>query len=382
MGVPVVGKQHHGKANTSQSAAGKFGTISKRISRLRSGGRATLNHQQSLNTQEPTKNNPEHALGALSSGGTPSQSYIHPRRLSDLYQQLDPSAMGEVPLRRDKNYRSGALAASDRSDGRNQSQAKVRHVRRVLTRRTLGVLWPQSDLFRHSSWGGGKARSKHWCASQCEASEIALVLSPEEVKLGLSQLEFRDQLLVFVEGALGIRQGELGALRWVDCDFDNMNFSIQHSYYWRRGGHLKNTKTEASAKLLPMHASLKHALMEWRSQSLYNQPTDFVFPSERLKGSKPLDLASVLKKKIQPAFKKIGIKGVGWHTFRHTVGTMLAEMGEHQLMIRDYLRHANLHVTNKYLQATTTSKRLAQGKLVDAILPGGVLSASKSTLVH
>jgi hypothetical protein len=30
----------------------------------------------------------------------------------------------------------------------------------------------------------------------------------------------------------------------------------------------------------------------------------------------------------------------------------------------------------------TTSKRLAQGKLVDAILPGGVLSASKSTLVH
>jgi hypothetical protein len=160
------------------------------------------------------------------------------------------------------------------------------------------------------------------------------VLSPEEVKLGLAELEFRDQLLVFVDGALGIRQGELGALRWLDCDFDKMNFSVQHSYYWRRGGHLKNTKTEASAKLLPMHASLKHALLEWRSQSLYNQPTDFVFSSERLKGSKPLDLASVLKKKIQPAFKKIGIKGVGWHTFRHTVGAMLAEMGEHQLMIR------------------------------------------------
>jgi integrase len=131
-----------------------------------------------------------------------------------------------------------------------------------------------------------------------------------------------------------------------------------------------------------MHPSLKQALLEWRSQSLYNQPGDFVFPSERLKGSKPLDLASVLKKKIQPAFRRIGITGVGWHTFRHTVGTMLAEMGEHQLMIRDYLRHANLHVTNKYLQATTSSKRLAQGKLVEAILPGGVLSASKSTLIH
>jgi hypothetical protein len=51
-------------------------------------------------------------------------------------------------------------------------------------------------------------------------------------------------------------------------------------------------------------------------------------------------------------------------------------------MIRDYLRHSNLHVTNKYLQATTKSKRLAQGKLVDAILPGGVLSASKSNLIQ
>jgi hypothetical protein len=51
-------------------------------------------------------------------------------------------------------------------------------------------------------------------------------------------------------------------------------------------------------------------------------------------------------------------------------------------MIRDYLRHSNLHVTNKYLQATTKSKRLAQGKLVDAILPGGELSASKSNLIQ
>src|SRR5713226_3489279 len=122
-----------------------------------------------------------------------------------------------------------------------------------------------------------------------------------------------------------------------------------------------------------MHPTLKQALLEWRSQSLYNQLGDFVFPSERLKGSKPLDLASVLKKKIQPAFEEIGIAGVGWHTFRHTVGSMLAEMGEHQLMIRDYLRHSNLHVTNKYLQATSKTKRLAHDKLVDAFLPAGLL---------
>jgi integrase len=61
--------------------------------------------------------------------------------------------------------------------------------------------------------------------------------------------------------------------------------------------------------------------------------------------------------------------GVGWHTFQHTVGTLLAEMGEHQLTIRDYLRHSNLSVTNKYLQAASSTKRKAQDKLVEAILP-------------
>ena len=91
-----------------------------------------------------------------------------------------------------------------------------------------------------------------------------------------------------------------------------------------------------------------------------------MFPSERLQGIRPLDLASDLKKKIQPAFKPIGMTGVGWHTFRHSVGTMLAEMGEHQLTIRT-------HVTNKYPQATSKTKRLAQDKLVDAILPTGIL---------
>jgi hypothetical protein len=57
-------------------------------------------------------------------------------------------------------------------------------------------------------------------------------------------------------------------------------------------------------------------------------------------------------------------------------------MGEHQLTIRDYLRHSNLNVTNQYLQATSKTKRLAQQKLVDAILPTGSLSQSRSTLIH
>jgi integrase len=273
------------------------------------------------------------------------------------------------------------LRAAEVADG---TRAKVKCVLSALF--SHAVRWefcghnPISSGIQVGS--GGKRGPSTGVRVSAKRQEAPLVLSPEQVKLGLTKLGFRDQLLVFLDGALGTRRGELGALRWSDCNFDGMSFSVQHSYYWRRGGHLKATKTEASAKVLPMHLALKDALLEWKSQTEYKGPGDFVFPSLRRKGKKPLDLAAVLKKKIQPAFASVGILGVGWHTFRHTVGTMLAEMGEHQLTIRDYLRHSNLHVTNKYLQATPESKRSAQGKLVDAILPGGLLSASKSTLIQ
>lgn len=229
---------------------------------------------------------------------------------------------------------------------------------------------------------GGKRGPSTGVRISAKRQRSPLVLSAEQVKSGLNELEFRDQLLVFLIGALGTRRGEVGALRWMDCDFSNEAFYVQHSYYWKKGGHLKATKTEASAKPLPMHPALKTALLEWRAQSRYTESTDFMFPSLRKKGQKPLDLGAVLNRKIKPAFVRIGITGVGWHTFRHTVGAMLADMGEHQLTIRDYLRHSHINVTNQYLQATSKSKRLAQDKLIGAILPTGSLSQSKSSLIH
>ncbi len=257
----------------------------------------------------------------------------------------------------------------------NGTQAKIKCVMSALF--SHAVRWEFCGHNPISSGipvgSGGKRGPSTGVRVSSKRRRSPLKLTAEQVALVLTELEFRDQLLVFMDAGLGTRRGELGALRWMDCDFNSRAFDIQHSYYWRRGGHLIDTKSEASAQSLPMHPGLKDGLLEWRSQSLYNQPEDFVFASERLKGRKPLDLAAVLKKKIQPAFKRIGITGVGWHTFRHTVGTMLAEMGEHQLTIRDYLRHSNLHVTNKYLQATSKTKRLAHDKLVDAFLPAGLL---------
>ena len=289
---------------------------------------------------------------------------------------------GNLPLNEVKTIEVERwLRATDLADG---TRAKIKCVMSALF--SHAVRWEFCGRNPISSGvpvgrGGSRGPSTGVRVS-AKRQKAPLVLSSEEVKLGLAKMEFRDQLLVFLIGALGTRRGEVGALRWMDCDFRKEVFYIRHSYYWRRGGHLKATKTEASAKPLPMHAALKNALLEWKAQSLYAAETDFVFPSLRRNGRKPLDLAAVLNRKIKPAFANLGIAGVGWHTFRHSVGSILASMGEHQLTIRDYLRHSNLNVTNQYLQATSKTKRLAQGKLVNAILPTGSLPASKSTVIQ
>ena len=78
---------------------------------------------------------------------------------------------------------------------------------------------------------GGKRGPSTGVRVSAKRQKAPIVLTPEPVKLGLAQLQFRDQLLVLLDGALGTRRGELAALRWQDCDFEKDTFQIQHSYY-------------------------------------------------------------------------------------------------------------------------------------------------------
>src|SRR5205807_10552113 len=119
---------------------------------------------------------------------------------------------------------------------------------------------------------GGKRGPSTGVRVSSKRRRSPLKLTAEQVALVLTELEFRDQLLVFLDAGLGTRRGELGALRWMDCDFNNRAFDIQHSYYWRRGGHLIDTKSEASAQPLPMHPGLKEAFWSGDPRAFTTSP--------------------------------------------------------------------------------------------------------------
>src|SRR6266576_470152 len=270
MGIPLVGERHQRKASTSQTTDRKFGAVPNRVRSASGSGCSSADHQQSFQPQESSSDNREHFVGALLSRRVAAKGDVHARRIQFLCKELDTPAVGNGAAGRNKDRRGGALATSSGSGGWDQGQDQMRVVGSVFTRRSLGILWSQSDFVGDSGRKWRKERSKHWRARQCETSRSAPGFVIRASETWSDEIRISRPVARVSGWSVGTRRGELGALRWSDCNFDGMSFSVQHSYYWRRGGHLKATKTEASAKVLPMHLALKDALLEWKSQTEYN----------------------------------------------------------------------------------------------------------------
>jgi integrase len=107
-------------------------------------------------------------------------------------------------------------------------------------------------------------------------------------------------------------------------------------------------------------------------ETIYNRPSDRVYASPVKNGTQPYWPKSAYRVYIKRAANKIGLqKRIGWHTFRHTFGTILNANGENPKVIQELLRHANLKVTmDTYVQAVSDEKRQAQTKVVNLLLPG------------
>jgi site-specific recombinase XerD len=113
--------------------------------------------------------------------------------------------------------------------------------------------------------------------------------------------------------------------------------------------------------------------LSWRLVTAYGGEGDFLFPSERLNGTKPLTPDMVLRKIIRPALVRAGVenKVIGWHSFRHSLATNLRSLGVDVKVAQELLRHANSRITmDLYTQAVSADKRIASGRQVEMLIAG------------
>lgn len=236
-----------------------------------------------------------------------------------------------------------------------------------------------SALYSHAiRWGWTTHNSITAVRTSAQRLRDPEFLTPGELQTLLKNLPQREGVMVLLDATTGLRRGEMIALRWQDIDFQHCIANITRSIYRNVVG---NPKTRASRKPIPVHPVVIAELRMWMAESDYQADSDYIFASIQKNGTQPLQPDMVLKRHIRAALKQLGVeKRIGWHSFRHGLGTMFRLMKIDVKIAQEMLRHANPRITMElYQQALSDEKRDAQDAVFKGFLGSGLTIEPKRT---
>ena len=121
-----------------------------------------------------------------------------------------------------------------------------------------------------------------------------------------------------------------------------------------------------------MHENLGLVLLEWRKQTMYAKEGDFIFASDRKKGTQPRLGSMIVADYIRPAAIKAKVitadcPRFGLHNLRHGLTTFLTERGTDPVVIQRMLRWSNIKMLQRYAH-TAKKGRKAQGEFLGQML--------------
>jgi integrase len=154
-----------------------------------------------------------------------------------------------------------------------------------------------------------------------------------------------------------------------------------------RGKHSK-AKTDVSDGHVPLHSLLAGHLRAWHRQTPHVNETDFVSPSFRAKGRKPLCSSVFVADYLRPAAKRAGVhiedgQRFGLHNLRHSLTNWLVNTAKVEpKTVQGILRHSKIQATlDLYTQEDRDETRAAQGEFLNTAAMSAVVSLQKSGAV-
>lgn len=196
-------------------------------------------------------------------------------------------------------------------------------------------------------------------------------LNPDRAHVLIAMLDEKDdrECAYLLAITMGLRRGEICGLSWGDIDFERGIVDISHSYDTL--GNLKETKTKAGMRLLPLPENVAEALKEhkkaqkerydrtnqWRkSHEGYIEQTDESPVISDNTGSRVLP--SSLSRWWTEDRVKYGLEGWCLHELRHTYLTMLALSGVHPKVMQELAGHYSSQITmDIYTHVNMDAKR-------------------------
>ncbi len=189
-------------------------------------------------------------------------------------------------------------------------------------------------------------------------------LQLDEISLVLSRVPFREGLILRMSLVLGLRPGELFALRWDDI----VGYALRLDESTIDGQLYATLKTKESKGFVALPSSLRADLAKWRRIQNPFSEQDFIFPNAE-GGVYRVDnyRADVLRPALKRVADETGIIGIDFRACRRTCGTHLSQYGGVK-EVQAHLRHARATTTlDIYIQEIPAAVRAAVEKL-DAIL--------------
>jgi integrase len=176
--------------------------------------------------------------------------------------------------------------------------------------------------------------------------------------------------LYVVAATMGLRRGELLGMRWQDLDFDKGTLRTEKTIQ-RVGGELvfQDTKTDDSDAVLPLPEVTWVALLDHQAAQATERAAardawrDFglVFPTEIGTPIEPRNL----NRHFAGLRERAGLPTVRLHDLRHTVVTLLLELGVPPHLVQAIARHAHVDITLKIYAHTNLDAMRAAVKRLD-----------------
>jgi len=168
-------------------------------------------------------------------------------------------------------------------------------------------------------------------------------LTTEESDYLLTQTDglWHDMFLLAMR--TGLRFGEIIALSWEDIDFKNQLLTVRHSIVRGILGSPKSNKI----RYVPLIDSVCEML---RGRP---QKDHYIFT---LGNSLPMKQIYCVKN-LMRICKKLKMRKIGWHVFRHTFASHLANNGVSMKVIQELLGHADITTTMRYAHLSPITLR-------------------------